>query len=94
MTPTIRRRDFLAALGMAAATGASGQEPPRPDFTLNIGPVSVEPKPGKIVKTTGYNGSIAHLAIWNRLLSQDEIASIWTEGDAELKATPMYHSFA
>lgn len=43
---------------------------------------------------TGFKGSIAHLAIWNRLLSQDEIASIWTEGDAELKATPMYHSFA
>jgi hypothetical protein len=43
---------------------------------------------------TGYKGSIAHLAIWNRLLSREEIASIWTEGDAELRATPMYHSFA
>src|SRR5258708_4730096 len=42
---------------------------------------------------TGFKGSIAHLAIWNRLLSQDEIASIWAEGDAELRATPMYHSF-
>jgi FtsP/CotA-like multicopper oxidase with cupredoxin domain len=58
MTPTIRRRDFLAALGMAAAAGTSGQEPPRPDFSLSIGPVSVEPKPGKVVKTTGYNGSV------------------------------------
>jgi len=43
---------------------------------------------------TGFKGPIAHLAIWNRLLSQDEIASIWAEGDAELRATPMYHSFA
>jgi hypothetical protein len=43
---------------------------------------------------TGFKGSIAHLAIWNRLLSQEEIASIWAEGNAELRATPMYHSFA
>jgi hypothetical protein len=43
---------------------------------------------------TGFKGSIAHLAIWNRLLAQDEIGSIWAEGDAELRATPMYHSFA
>jgi hypothetical protein len=42
---------------------------------------------------TGFKGSIAHLAIWNRLLAQDEIGSIWAEGDAELRATPMYHSF-
>jgi hypothetical protein len=37
---------------------------------------------------------IAHVAIWNRLLAHDEIASIWEEGNAELRATPIYHSFA
>jgi hypothetical protein len=45
-------------------------------------------------QNSGFKGSIAHLAIWNRLLSPDEIASIWAEGDAELRVTPMYHSFA
>jgi hypothetical protein len=43
---------------------------------------------------TGFKGAIAHLALWNRLLSPDEIAAIWAEGDADLRATPMYHSFA
>jgi hypothetical protein len=42
----------------------------------------------------GYRGSMAHLAIWNRLLSSTEITSIWTEGQAELRGTPMYHSYA
>jgi hypothetical protein len=37
---------------------------------------------------TGFNGAIAHLAVWNRLLSQDEIDSIWTQGAADLQATP------
>ena len=37
---------------------------------------------------TGFNGAIAHLAIWNRLLSQGEIDSIWTQGSADLQATP------
>ena len=42
---------------------------------------------------TAFKGSIAHVAIWNRLLSQAEIASIWTEGAVELRHTPMYHSY-
>jgi hypothetical protein len=37
---------------------------------------------------TGFNGAIAHLAIWNRLLSQDEIDSMWTQGTADLQAAP------
>jgi hypothetical protein len=37
---------------------------------------------------TGFNGAIAHLAIWNRLLAQDEIDSIWTQGSADLQAAP------
>jgi len=37
---------------------------------------------------TGFNGAIAHFAIWNRLLAQDEIDSIWTQGSADLQAAP------
>jgi hypothetical protein len=43
--------------------------------------------------TTGFKGAIAHLAIWNRLLSGAEIASIWTAGATDLRATAMYHSY-
>jgi hypothetical protein len=38
--------------------------------------------------STGFEGSIAHVAIWNRLLSPAEIASIWTAGQIELRHTP------
>jgi hypothetical protein len=40
-----------------------------------------------------YKGSIAHVAIWNRLLSSDEISSIWSEGLTELQDTPMYRGY-
>jgi FtsP/CotA-like multicopper oxidase with cupredoxin domain len=53
----VNRRMFLAALG-AAAAGANGQEASKPDFTLRIGPVNLEVKPGKVIRTTGYNGSV------------------------------------
>ena len=43
---------------------------------------------------TGFQGAIAHLAIWNRLLSGDEIASIWSAGAGDLGASAMYHSFS
>jgi hypothetical protein len=42
---------------------------------------------------TAFKGSIAHVAIWNRLLSAAEIASIWSEGETELRNTAMYHSY-
>ena len=42
--------------------------------------------------SSGFKGSIAHVAIWNRLLSHAEIASIWTAGQAELRNTPKYHN--
>jgi hypothetical protein len=42
---------------------------------------------------SAFKGSIAHVAIWNRLLSSDEITSIWMAGQADLRATPMYHSY-
>jgi hypothetical protein len=37
-----------------------------------------------VVAETGFNGAIAHLAIWNRLLTQDEIDSMWTQGSTDL----------
>jgi hypothetical protein len=43
--------------------------------------------------SSGFKGSIAHVAIWNRLLSSDEVASIWTAGQTELRDIPMYHSY-
>jgi hypothetical protein len=45
------------------------------------------------MQTTGFKGAIAHLAIWNRLLSSTEIASIWTAGATDLRDTEMYHSY-
>ncbi|HWF09769.1 MAG TPA: multicopper oxidase family protein [Bryobacteraceae bacterium] len=55
----LRRRDFLTALGAGAAGTLSAQTPSPPDYTLRIGPVSLEIEPGKIVRTTGYNGGAA-----------------------------------
>ena len=45
------------------------------------------------MQTTGFKGALAHVAIWNRLLSAAEIASIWTAGANDLGNTPMYHSY-
>jgi hypothetical protein len=45
------------------------------------------------MQTTGFKGALAHIAIWNRLLSATEIASIWTAGASDLSNTPMYHSY-
>ena len=42
---------------------------------------------------TGLQGAIAHVAIWNRLLSDDEIASIWSAGASDLSSCAMYRSF-
>ena len=42
---------------------------------------------------TGFKGAIAHVAIWNRLLSDDDIASIWSAGASDLGDCAMYHSF-
>jgi FtsP/CotA-like multicopper oxidase with cupredoxin domain len=62
----MNRRDVLGLLGAAAIPGAVlrsarvfAQEPAaaKADFTLRIGPVSVELAPKRIVKTTGYNGT-------------------------------------
>ncbi len=42
---------------------------------------------------TGFKGGIAHVAIWNRPLSSDEIASVWSAGVADLQGDAMYHSY-
>jgi hypothetical protein len=46
------------------------------------------------MQTTSFKGAIAHFAIWNRLLSADEIASMWAAGANDLRSTAMYHSYA
>jgi FtsP/CotA-like multicopper oxidase with cupredoxin domain len=47
------RREFLALLGSAAIVNAADP----PDITLRISSIDLEIAPGKIIKTTGYNGS-------------------------------------
>jgi Concanavalin A-like lectin/glucanases superfamily len=53
--------------------------------------------PGQIsmggTSSSAFKGSIAHVAIWNRLLSPAEIGALWTAGQSELRDTPMYHSY-
>jgi FtsP/CotA-like multicopper oxidase with cupredoxin domain len=58
------RRQFLALMGGAAYWNAASylpaqESPPLSpaDFTLRISPVELETTPGRIIKTTGYNGS-------------------------------------
>jgi len=46
------------------------------------------------MQTTGFKGAVAHLAIWNRTLSDAEIGSIWTAGANDLRDTAIYHSYA
>ena len=45
------------------------------------------------ISSFGFKGSIAHVGIWNRLLSSAEITSIWTAGQSELRSTTMYRSY-
>src|SRR5580658_9340343 len=52
----MRRRDVFGALAAAAFPSLLRSDQPA-DFTLEIGPVSVELAPGTTVKTIGYNGS-------------------------------------
>lgn len=60
----MNRREFLGSLGAAAvassaanAQNACPADSSKPDYTLRIGPVSVELAPKRIVKTIGYNGT-------------------------------------
>ena len=53
----MRRRDLLSAFAAAALPRTILRAQDRADFTLEIGPVTVELKPGISVKTIGYNGT-------------------------------------
>ena len=44
---------------------------------------------GGSINKTAFRGSVAHVALWNRLLSQNEIVSIWSAGLAELGQMPV-----
>jgi FtsP/CotA-like multicopper oxidase with cupredoxin domain len=57
----VSRRALLLGAGAATVANRAGlaQAPEQPiDYTLRIGPVSMEIAPGKIIKTTGYNGIV------------------------------------
>lgn len=70
MTPNehLNRRSFLMMAGTAAAAIGLGDasrpilqaraREPSIDHTIRIGPISLELAPGKIVKTTGFNGTV------------------------------------
>ena len=62
----LTRRNVLAKGGAAAAFSLAGpwsdvlraqDRVPTIDYAIKIGPMSLELAPGKIVKTTGYNGT-------------------------------------
>jgi FtsP/CotA-like multicopper oxidase with cupredoxin domain len=60
-TARVSRRALLLGAGAATVANRAGlaQTPQQPiDYTLRIGPVSMEIAPGKIIKTTGYNGTV------------------------------------
>jgi FtsP/CotA-like multicopper oxidase with cupredoxin domain len=57
----MNRRDFLAITGgIAAQAGLASRlaAASKPDHTLHIGPATAEIAKGKVIRTTGYNGSI------------------------------------
>jgi hypothetical protein len=72
----------------AARTSADKYERYHVHPQSGSGPISIGG-----TNSSGFRGAIAHLAIWSRLLSSAEIASIWTAGRIELRSTPMYHSY-
>ena len=67
----MKRRDFLKIAGVAAASGglagrpqqsflapaAGSEDVAKTDFTLQIGPVTIELAPNRILSTIGYNGT-------------------------------------
>src|ERR1700758_515271 len=61
LPPRLSRRALLLGAGAAAIANphAHAQNPaPKIDYTIRIEPVSLEIAPGKVIKTTGYNGKV------------------------------------
>ena len=57
----ISRRDLLQYSGLAALAAswpAFGQEPPAPDFRIDIAPLTLDLSPRHRLKTTAYNGQV------------------------------------
>jgi FtsP/CotA-like multicopper oxidase with cupredoxin domain len=62
----VSRRELLAGGGAGAltlfatprASSAQALAPAKADHTIRIAPISLEIAPGKIIKTTGYNGTV------------------------------------
>jgi FtsP/CotA-like multicopper oxidase with cupredoxin domain len=57
----MNRRDFLSTAGIAAtqlSLAARAAAASKPDHTIRIGPASAEIAKGKVIRTTGYNGTI------------------------------------
>lgn len=48
----------IGAAGLAAVTRRVQAAAPAPDHTIRIAPVSLEIAPGKVIKTTAYNGTV------------------------------------
>ncbi len=59
-SPQMTRRALLAGASAAIVAGRTGlaRAAPQIDYTLRIGPVSLEIASGKTIKTTGYNGRV------------------------------------
>jgi FtsP/CotA-like multicopper oxidase with cupredoxin domain len=65
MSEGIARRKFLQVMGSGACLSLLSRFPSRQlgetskaDLTLRISPVQIEIAPGRVIKTTGYNGSV------------------------------------
>jgi hypothetical protein len=67
---------FLQCFAVSAGSNATVPLAP-PWATPAIGRLGVAERRGRA--ETGFNGAVAQTAIWNRLLSQDEMDSIWTQ---------------
>ena len=77
----------------AARTG--GDKYNNPDGQWHVQPHN---GPGEIaiggsIGKTAFRGSIAHVALWNRLLNAEEIDRIWNAGLAKLRETAMYQPY-
>ena len=82
---------YKQAIRAAPSSGDKYYNPP--DWQVRPyngpGPISIGGSIGK----TAFQGAVAHVALWNRLLMDNEVERIWAEGLAELRRTPMYRPY-